>query len=305
MRSSKGGSSSSKTTLIRSVFFFIGICVMIYILSNVKADSWEFDSVETTTNNVQLSDQRGENIEISFHPESTTGEVINHKHYTLSYHEEHEQAEWVAYKLTKDNLRKPRVKRAKKFSQDKSVSTLSAKHNDYSHSGYTRGHLAPAGDMAFSQEAMRESFYMSNMSPQLKEFNGGIWRELEETVRNWADDNDELYIVTGPIIKDNVEYKKIGYNEVSVPHQFFKIILDLKLPEQKAIAFLMPNEKSEKRISEYIVSIDELEALTGINFFAGFLPLELEEELEKKGNLKQWKFEEAKYRKRIEKWNNY
>lgn len=301
--SNKRGKSSSKAILLRSIFFFIGICIIIYILTGVKSDSW--DKPLSSQSQIELSNEKGDNIDSNFYPESTTGEVVSHKFYTLSYHEEHEQAEWVAYKLSKENLLKPRVKREKRFSQDDAIKSFSAKHNDYSHSGYTRGHLAPAGDMAFSQEAMRETFYMSNMSPQLKEFNGGIWRELEENVRNWAFDNEELYIVTGPILNKGHIIKSIGYNNVSVPDQFFKIILDLKEPEIKSIAFLMPNKKSIEPIKNYVVSIDKIEDITGINFFADFLPSELEKQLEEVGNLNKWKFDSKKFKKRVEKWNNY
>ncbi len=304
--SSKRGNSTPVSTLARSIFFFVGICVMIFVLSRVKSKTWDtFNQEILGSGDLEISQEKGQSIDPNFFPESTTGQVITHKHYTLSYSEDHEQAEWVAYKLTKSNLRKPRVKREKKFRQDDLITTLSAKHSDYTHSGYTRGHLAPAGDMAFSKDAMRESFFMSNMSPQIKEFNGGIWRELEENVRDWAFDNDELYIVSGPVLKDGHIIKKIGFNEVAVPDLFYKIILDLKEPEKKAIAFLMPNEKSEKHIKHYTTSIDEIEELTGINFFAGFMSEELEEKLEQKGNPNQWDFDAGKYKKRVEKWNNY
>lgn len=304
--SGKRGSSSSKSTLIRSIFFFVGICILIYILSGVTADSWDgIDPKIDSSNDIEISGMKGSNIEPNFYPESTTGQVITHKHYVLSYSEEHEQAEWVAYKLTEQNLRKQRVKREKKFRQDNLVSTLSAKHNDYTHSGYTRGHLAPAGDMAFSKEAMRESFLMSNMSPQLKEFNGGIWRELEENVRDWAYDNDELYIISGPVLGEGHIIKQIGYNKVSVPKQFYKIILDLEDPQKKSIAFLMPNEKSTLPIKNYTVSIDEIEKLTGIDFFADFLSEEEEDKLERIGDPNQWEFDQKKYQKRINTWNNY
>lgn len=299
------GTSSSKTVLIRSVFFFVGICVLIYFLTGVKGDSWDELNPSTHTPDIELSTEKGGDIETNYLPESSSGEVIKHKFYTLSYIEEHEQAEWVAYKLTRESLRKQRVKREKRFRQDDLVSTLSAKHNDYSHSGYTRGHLAPAGDMAFNKDAMRESFYMSNMSPQIKEFNGGIWRELEENVRQWALKDDELYIITGPVLNHNGIIKQIGYNKVSVPKQFFKIILDLKKPQQKAIAFLMPNKKSVAPIKDYVVSIDEIEELTGLDFFADFLPQDLEIELEQKKDYSNWKFDPKKYKTRIEKWNNY
>ena len=306
-KSFKRSKTSSRTILLRSIFFFIGICIVIYILSMVKTDSWDFFNSEgnISTDQVVFSDEEGHEVVTTFYPESTTGVVIEHQYYTLSYSEQHEQAEWVTYKLTRENLRKPRVKRAKKFSQDNAIKSLSAKHNDYTRSGYTRGHLAPAGDMAFSEDAMRESFFMSNMSPQIKEFNGGIWRELEENVRAWASDNEELYIVTGPILNPENIIKKIGYNEVSVPNLFYKIILDIKDPEKKALAFLIPNEKSEQHLKNYVVSIDEIEELTGINYFADFLSEELESELEKKGDPDQWSFDSRKFKKRIEKWNNY
>ena len=305
--SHKRGSFPSGAGVFRLIVGLVFIIIILFALSQVKMDSWETqDTQPIKGNDITVSDEKIDGVKKSFYPESTTGEVVEHKHYTLSYSEEHEQSEWVAYKLTKDNLRKKRVKRAKKFKPDKSIKGTSAYHNDYTRSGYTRGHLAPAGDMAFSEDAMRESFYMSNMSPQLKEFNGGIWRELEETVRDWAYDNDELYIVSGPVLNDGHIIKQIGRNnKVSVPDLFYKIILDIKGSDKKAIAFLMPNEKSEKRIKDYAVSIDEIEALVGINFFADFLDPDLEIELEKSTSTKGWDFDEKKYKTRTKKWNNY
>jgi endonuclease G len=302
----KGAFLSGKMNFYRLIIGLVFILVVLYLLSQIKIDTWSTDQGQSNNGqDITLSGEKIEGVVKSYYPESTTGEVVEHKYYTLSYSEEHEQAEWVAYKLTEDNLRKQRVKRAKKYNPDKSIEGTSAYHNDYTRSGYTRGHLAPAGDMAFNEDAMRESFYMSNMSPQLKEFNGGIWRELEETVRNWAYDNDELYIVSGPVLKEGHIIKQIGRNEVSVPDLFYKIVLDIKGSNKKAIAFLMPNERSEKRIQEYIVSIDELEELLGINFFADFLDPELEEELEKSRTSKGWKFDNKKYKTRINKWNNF
>ena len=305
--SHKRGSFPSGTSVFRLIIGLIFIIIILYALSQVKIDSWGSDQSQSNNGrDITLSNETVGDVKKSFYPESTTGEVVEHKYYTLSYSEEHEQAEWVAYKLTKENLRKKRVKRAKKFNPDKSIKGTSAYHNDYTRSGYTRGHLAPAGDMAFSEDAMRESFYMSNMSPQLKEFNGGIWRELEETVRDWAYDNDELYIVSGPVLNDEHIIKQIGRNNrVSVPDMFYKIILDIKGSDKKAIAFLMPNERSEKRIKEYAVSIDEIEDLVGINFFADFLDPQLEIELEKNSSTKGWDFDDKKYKTRIKKWNNY
>jgi len=299
-------SKSTKTKVLRSIFGFVGILILLKILSLVNVDEWGIPEEENFDSNdsVTFSDEKVDPVDKTFFPESTTGEVVHHKHYSLSYDEEHEQAEWVAYKLTEKSLRMPNVKRAKRFKDDKAVSTTSAYHNDYSHSGYTRGHLAPAGDMAFSTEAMQESFYMSNMSPQLKEFNGGIWRELEETVRDWAFDHDELYIVSGPVLKEGHIIKKIGRNEVSVPDQFYKIILDIKGRDKKAIAFLMPNEASTKPLKSYVSSIDQIEEIVDIDFFADFLDADLEKELEASTSTKGWKFDTKRFEKRVRQWNN-
>ena len=120
------------------------------------------------------------------------GEIIRHKYYTLSYNEDHEQANWVHYRLNPTFLNgtTPRIN---SFKVDPNVSTKSAELSDYKGSGYDRGHLAPAGDMKYSKESMIESFFMSNMSPQNPSFNRGIWRKLEEAIRRWGKKN-EIYI---------------------------------------------------------------------------------------------------------------
>ena len=113
-------------------------------------------------------------------PQGGEGQLIHKSQFSLSYSERHEQAEWVAYDLSIQELNHPKVPRAKRFNVDYNVKSNSAAHRDYSNSGYTRGHMAPAADMSFDSLSMRESFLMSNISPQIRSFNNGIWRELEE-----------------------------------------------------------------------------------------------------------------------------
>ncbi|MFT4666009.1 MAG: endonuclease G [Polaribacter sp.] len=235
-------------------------------------------------------------------PTSTTGQIINHEFYSLSYSEEHEQAEWVAYELTKESLIVPNVKRTGNFRPDPKVSKASASDRDYRGSGYDRGHMAPAGDMAFSKNAMSQTFYMSNMSPQIRNFNGGIWRELEENVRDWAYQNKHLYVVTGPVLKGAMQ-EQIGHNRVSVPKTYYKVILDYTEPEAKAIAFLMDNEISYQPLDKYAVTIDEVEALTGIDFFHALLDDETEERLESSFNVRKWKLDNKTFQIRKDKWN--
>jgi endonuclease G len=231
------------------------------------------------------------------------GEVVHHSHFSLSYLEQYEQSEWVAYTLEKERLELPRAERKDWFEEDKKISTGSATYADYKGSGYNRGHLVPAADMAFDKQVMQETFQMSNISPQLKAFNNGVWKELEENVRSWARENDKLYVVTGPIL-DSTLVRYIGKtSKITVPEHFYKVILDYHGTEKKAIGFIIPNELSTRRLEDYMVSVDKVEELTGIDFFADMIPDEEEEKLESGVMQKQWKTDDKKYWLRINKWN--
>jgi len=205
-----------------------------------------------------------------------TDQIIHHSNYTLNYSEQHEQAKWVAYSLTSSQVYGS-VGRTNDFRIDPKVKTGSASLSDYKGSGYDRGHLAPAGDMKSTYTAMSESFHMSNMSLQVPGFNRGIWKKLEGTVRNWAVDNEQVYIVTGAVL--TASYPTIGINKVSIPEFYYKVVLDYEQPEIKGIGFILPNQKSNKSLQSYAVSIDEVERFTGIDFFHS-LPDGVEEQIE-------------------------
>ena len=211
-------------------------------------------------------------------------QLIQHKAYSLCYDEKHEQAKWVAYVLTA-NETISRYERSNDFNTDPAVKTGSATNNDYKGSGYDRGHLAPAGDMGFSSVSMIESFYYSNMSPQNPSFNRGIWKKLEEQVRSWAVLYDSVLVVTGPVLK--ADLPKIGVNGVSIPSFYYKVILDYKNNQSKAIALILPNVKGSKPLSSYVLSIDELEKLTKLDFFPE-LQDDLEARLEKNSSVNSW-----------------
>ena len=213
-------------------------------------------------------------------------QIVKHLAFTLSYNEEHEQANWVAYELTKDHLNGG-VKRTNKFIVDPFVITGSATEADYKGSGYDRGHLAPAGDMTWDATAMAESFYYSNMSPQAPGFNRGIWKNLEEQVRNWAAEYGMLYIATGPVLSKNLSV--IGPEKVSIPEYYYKAVLDYQPPDAKAIGFIMKNESSSMPLSKFAVSIDSLEKFTGIDFFYQ-LPDKEEKQIEANLSLSKWDF---------------
>jgi endonuclease G len=221
-----------------------------------------------------------------FLPSSTTGQIVHHEGYSLSYSEPHEQAEWVAYELKKSHLSNTNYKRPY-FEIDKAVKTGAADWKNYKNSGYDRGHLCPAGDRKYSQNAHDETFLTSNISPQLHDFNSGIWNTLEQKVRYWASKYDGVFVVTGGVLKGNM--KTIGDEEVSVPNQFFKVLIDNNTGKTKMIAFLMPHENSNKPLYEFVVSVDSIEVLTGIDFFPE-LDDAIEDKLEASNSYKNWSF---------------
>ena len=234
-------------------------------------------------------------------PSVKNGFIVHHDYYSLSYDEKHEQAEWVAYYISRKRLNNKRAKRKDWFEKDPLIKTGSATYKDYKGSGYDKGHMAPAADMAFSVQAMEDCFYMSNMSPQIHNFNGGIWRELEELARDWGRDNDKLYVVTGPIFKDNLG--TIGRtNSVTVPGYYYKVLVDIEGAEKKAIGFVIPHAVSNKPLTAFVRTIDDIEEITGIDFFPE-LDDALEDQLESKVNTGKWKFNRNLYKVRTEKWN--
>ncbi len=223
--------------------------------------------------------------DFNYLPTSTTGQIIKHQSYALSYNEKHEQAEWVAYTLTPEDLKGSKKKRPY-FITDPLVKTKSADWRNYKKSGYDRGHLCPAGDRKSDKTRFDETFYTSNISPQKHSFNSGIWEKLEQRVRHWAKKNKHIYVITGGILTDT-NLETIGYEKVSVPKYFYKIILDYTEPEIKTIAFLMPHKKSKKPLKNFVVSIDDIEKHTGIDFFPE-LPDSLENKLESSIDYKKW-----------------
>ena len=220
----------------------------------------------------------------SFLPASTTGAIVKHTYFTLSYSENDEQAEWVAYALKKTDLSKNEFERPY-FEIDNKVKTTSADWRNYKNSGYDRGHLCPAGDRKMSFQAYKETFLTSNISPQDREFNAGIWNRLEQKARYWAQKYDGVYIVTGGVLKGNM--KTIGDENVSVPNEFYKIVVDVTEGNYKAVAFLIPNKPSDKSFYEYVVSIDYIEDKTGIDFFPN-LKDSIENKMENTIDLKAW-----------------
>ncbi|CAM3298790.1 DNA/RNA non-specific endonuclease [Aequorivita lipolytica] len=260
------------------------LVIIIVTVALYYADDFFEKDTNSVENSSSTAQRNSEEFNDSFLPASTTGAIVKHNFFTLSYSEKDEQAEWVAYELNRNDLAKNEFERPY-FIEDRSVKTYSADWRNYKNSGYDRGHLCPAGDRRFSFEAYNETFLTSNISPQNHDFNAGIWNRLEQKVRFWAEKYDGVYVVTGGVLKGNM--KTIGDENVSVPNEFYKIVVDASEGNYKAIAFLIPNKSSSESFYNYAISINEIEAKTGIDFFPN-LPDSVETNLEQMVDLKAW-----------------
>ncbi len=248
---------------------------------------WVFENFYTpdTYSDPENTDLKTD-IPPNFLPSSTTGAIVEHSYYSLSYNEPFEQAEWVAYVLKKSQLTSDQRKRPF-FIEDPKVKTKSADWRNYKGSGYDRGHLCPAGDRRFSEQAYNETFYTSNISPQDRDFNAGVWNRLELQVRDWARRYNELFVVTGGVLEPGL--KEIGEEDVDVPRYYYKIIARGEPNDPKILAFLFLGKESTKPLRQFTVSVDEIEKRTGIDFFEN-LPDEVEARLESKVEVGDWKF---------------
>lgn len=205
-------------------------------------------------------------------PVVRSGEIIIHHHgHTLRYDPDAMIPTWTVYTLYAGDMDGDAV-RPGRFSPDPSPQLKGfplAEHGHYSHSGWVRGHMVPAGDLKYDQQAMDDSFLTTNVCPMDQGFNNGIWKRLEEKVRKLAVQFGHVYIITGPILGDN-RYGKVGESDILVPDAFFKAILVPHKSSYLSIGFLLPNEPAPKgaKLKDYIVTVAELENLTGYVFFA-------------------------------------
>ena len=210
--------------------------------------------------------------------------LIHHYAYSMVYDNTHEQSKWVCYKISSE-FELGIYKRTNSFKEDPLVPGGSACHADYKGSGYDRGHLVPSADMTWSEVAMKESFYYSNISPQTPSFNRGIWKRLESRIRKWGLDFDSLYVTTGPLLIDSLDV--IG-SDVSVPMHFYKTVVSFREGKPfSSISFILENNGSKSKLQDFVISTDSLEKISNINFNYN-MNRRLQDSLETHLNLSQW-----------------
>jgi len=219
-----------------------------------------------------------EGLEIPKSTSGKQGQIIVRTGYTLAYDAQTKTPQWVAWELTRAET-EGNEPRTNIFMPDPKFKGEQVEHGDYIRSGYDRGHMAPAGDMRWSKNAMQESFYMSNICPQNPQLNGGLWNDLENKCRSWARKYNKVYIACGPVYQGKGK-GYIGKHRVKVPDAFFKVILINDARKTIAMGFFFENETCTRPLKKYLTSVDQIEQLTGMDFFSA-LPDDLENRLEK------------------------
>lgn len=254
----------------------INLCFLLFWSASIYA-------IELATCCVEANADAG-NIELAITAKGRKNQIITHVGYTTSYNSNWLIPNWVAYGLTAREVEGTYPRPKKQFEPDPMAKGRSATHRDYTNSGYSRGHMAPAADMKWSEKAMLESFYLSNICPQIAELNGGVWERLENRCRALASDG-EVFICCGPIVDGTPA--RIGESRVAVPVGFFKVMCMRRKGKWQAIGFVFPNKACKGSMFNYACSVDDVEKLTGHDFFYN-LPDDIENRIEATWSMKDW-----------------
>lgn len=270
-------SKPTKSPVIFLLIIIIGIIILLVFLARAKKniavqEAEKFEQIQV------------EKLEIPVFVESRTSQVIEHTGFTVSYNADWRIPNWVAYELTKQE-KEGTVERARHFVPDPDVRGICPETRDYSNSGFDRGHMAPAADMKWSEQAMRESFYLSNICPQNHNLNAGVWKSLEEKTRDWANLYQSVYVVCGPIVSEDCSV--IGSCDISVPDAFYKVLLTSANNQWQAIGFYFENKAGTRPLRTFCKTVDELEEMTGIDFFPQ-LNDEVENRVESSSDFQFW-----------------
>jgi len=218
---------------------------------------------------------------------SSSQDIIEYEGFTISYNSRWLIPNWVAYELTAEETDGPYSRKGKDFMIDPAIKVPQADAYDYRGSGWSRGHMAPAADLKWSDKAMTESFYYTNICPQDVQLNNRYWTTLENKVRSWARLFGRVFVVTGPIVSSSSN-ERIGAHGVMVPDAFFKAILAPKEGEWTSIAFVMRNTPDPRQLKDCATTVNEVEKITNIDFFS-FLDDTVEESVEDRLDFREWR----------------
>jgi endonuclease G len=212
-------------------------------------------------------------------------QLLRRKGYLASYNRYTKEPNWVAWHLTKEHLSGTVKRPGNGWHEDPQVPSPRATHADYKKSGWSRGHMCPAGDNKWDSDAMYDTFLYSNVCPQHPRLNSGDWNEIEIACRRWAQNFNDIYIICGPIYFRK-EHQTIGANRIMVPDAFFKVVICLN-GTPKGIGFICRNTKGNRRKDMYVNSISQVERITGMTFFPN-LPSDISFMVKNGADIKSW-----------------
>ncbi len=240
--------------------------------------------LDTVGGTHQWVEESGKMLEV---PSCGDGEhVLAYEGFTVSYNHNTLVPDWVAYELLDSELNGAYDTKSSNFSRDPNLEGCQASREDYSHSGWDRGHMAPKADMRWSSAAYWQSHYFTNICPQNHKLNAGDWNSLERKVRNLAKEYGRVWVICGPIFTTG-EFGTIGQAKVHVPDKFFKALLIKDGGDYSAIAYVMPNKGGHHSLKTYACSVDELEKMIGRDLFCQ-LDDAIEQEVESAVDWSYW-----------------
>lgn len=203
--------------------------------------------------------------------EKIRSHVFNHQYFEIHYAPDFKLAKFVKYTLTAENLRQRTAQRRDRFFSDPHLKNLNLPAifaNAYRKSGYHRGHMAPAEDFRYNQDAIDATFVMTNMAPQKPSLNSGAWKRLEQLMRRYACGEERVTILTGPILNEGLPRLRSG---VSIPSQFFKVVID-ETPPTKVKAYLFNQDDRGRILEERTVSLGQLKEKLREDFVSAYIP---------------------------------
>ena len=294
-----------KITIAIFVVVFLGLILLLHV-NGKTSDDYAYSEMASLNEDVEDEDstENSEKVhnESNAHVEPATSDsifdickpaplvgvseqIIKKKNYIASYNKDTKIANWVAWHLTSEHT-EGSIGRGNMFHEDEEVPSPKATVEDYKGSGWSRGHMCPAGDNKWDAEAMYQSFSLINVCPQNASLNSGLWNSLEIDCRNWAKRFHDIYIICGPVFFQQ-DHEVIGINEIYVPEAFFKVVLCLN-GKPKGMGVIVKNTAGNKKKDIYYNSIDQVERITGMDFFP-LLSDDVEDEVESNLDMDMWK----------------
>lgn len=276
----------SKPLILCLIFIAIAIIGVVGVArknNNAFPDS-KTQSVTSGRSTADLSVSKGDDLLAVKIPDSLKSQEKDYEGFRVSFNSDNHTPNWVSWELLASETEGDQS-RYDKFWQDEEIDGCPT-HYDYSHSGYDRGHLCPAADQKWSRTAMIDCFSLANMAPQDNALNTGAWKTLENKERLWAQRDSAIVIVAGPVY-EKTDTKRIGDTGVRVPSAFFKVMIAPYLEKPRGIAFVYPNMSAPGNMENYVMTIRDVEKLTGFDFFYN-LPDDLEESIETVSSFRDW-----------------